>query len=256
VTALPAPPRPPVTLERVSRVSVVDTVTERLASLISEGHIKPGERLPSEQELMAQLQVGRSSIREAIRGLALIGVVEARQKRGTIVLSPAPQAVTRGPARPLAQWALKDLFAVRAALEGLAAESAAASADPAELSAIAGHAASVEERIAQGRSYFAENRAFHLSIAEASHNAVLVNCLSIVIGGLRDVRESLHLMHEGTPSRDIAEHRQIVAALRARAPAKARKLMEAHLQRAVDHFQRPAVTGETSEGGRRGRRNA
>ena len=49
-----------------------DAKTERLAALISEGHIKPGERLPSEQELMAQLQVGRSSIREAIRGLALI----------------------------------------------------------------------------------------------------------------------------------------------------------------------------------------
>ena len=114
MTALSAPRRPPVTLERVSRVSVVDTVTERLASLISEGHIRPGERLPSEQELMTQLQVGRSSVREAIRGLALIGVVETRQKRGTIVLSPVDGA-PRHPARPLAHWALKDLFAVRAA---------------------------------------------------------------------------------------------------------------------------------------------
>ena len=101
MTALPAPRRPLVTLARVSRVSVVDTVTERLASLISEGHIRPGERLPSEQELMAQLQVGRSSIREAIRGLALIGVVETRQKRDTIVLSPVTGA-PQHPARPLA----------------------------------------------------------------------------------------------------------------------------------------------------------
>src|SRR5882724_9989686 len=183
VTALPAPPRPPVTLERVSRVSVVDTVTERRASLISEGHIRPGERLPSEQDLMAQLQVGRSSIREAIRGLALIGMVEARQKRGTIVLAPAPDAVRRSPARPLAHWALKDLFAVRAALEGLAAESAAEFATPAELSA-------------------------------------------------------------------IAEHRQIVAALRARAPATALKLMVAHLLRAVQQLQRPAMAGAKNEGGR------
>jgi len=254
MTALSAPRRPPVTLARVSRVSVVDTVTERLASLISEGHIRPGERLPSEQELMAQLQVGRSSIREAIRGLALIGVVETRQKRGTIVLSPAAGAPH--PARPLADWALKDLFAVRAALEGLAAQSAAEAATPAELAAIARHAASIEQRIARGRSYFSENRAFHLAIAGASHNAVLVNCLSIVIGGLRDVRESLHLMQEGTPSRDIAEHRQIVAALQARAPARARRLMEAHLLRAVQHLQRPASAGAKTEGGRRGRMKA
>ena len=251
-----APRRPPVRLERVSRVSVVDTVTERLASLISEGHIRPGERLPSEQELMAQLQVGRSSIREAIRGLALIGMVEARQKRGTIVLSPASDARMPGLARPLAHWALEDLFAVRAALEGLAAELAARAATPAELAAIARHAASIEERIAQGRSYFNENRAFHLGIAEASHNAVLVNCLSIVIGGLRDVRERMNLIQDGTPSRDIAEHRQIVAALGAGAAAKARRLMEAHLLRAVQHFQRPATAGAKHEGGRRGRRTA
>ena len=251
---LPAPRQPPVKLERVSRVSVVDTVTERLASLISEGHIRPGERLPSERELMAQLQVGRSSIREAIRGLALIGMVEARQKRGTIVLSPASDALVPGLARPLAHWALEDLFAVRAALEGLAAELAARAATPAELAAIQRHAASIEERIAQGRSYFSENRAFHLGIAEASHNAVLVNCLSIVIGGLRDVRERMNLIQDGTPSRDIAEHRQIVAALSAGAPAKARRLMEAHLLRAVQHFRRPAAAGVKHEGGRRGRR--
>src|SRR5215469_5095816 len=251
---LPAPHQPPVKLERVNRVSVVDTVTERLASLISEGHIKPGERLPSEQELMAQLQVGRSSIREAIRGLTLIGMVEARQKRGTIVLSPAAGADRPGLARPLAHWALEDLFAVRAALEGLAAELAARTATPSELAAIARHA-SIEARIAQGRSYFNENRAFHLGIAEASHNAVLVNCLSIVIGGLRDVRERMNLIQDGTPSRDIAEHRQIVAALGERAPAKARRLMEAHLLRAVQHFQRPA-TGVKQEGGRRGRKTA
>jgi len=253
--AVAAPRQPLVKLERVNRVSVVDTVTERLASLISEGHIKPGERLPPERELMAQLQVGRSSIREAIRGLTLIGMVEARQKRGTIVLSPAAGADRPGLARPLAHWALEDLFAVRAALEGLAAELAARTATPAELDAIARHAASIEARIAQGRSYFNENRAFHLGIAEASHNAVLVNCLSIVIGGLRDVRERMNLIQDGTPSRDIAEHRQIVAALGDRAPAKARRLMEAHLLRAVQHFQRPA-TGVKQEGGRRGRKTA
>jgi GntR family transcriptional repressor for pyruvate dehydrogenase complex len=253
--AVAAPRQPLVKLERVNRVSVVDTVTERLASLISEGHIKPGERLPPERELMAQLQVGRSSIREAIRGLALIGMVEARQKRGTIVLSPAAGADRPGLARPLAHWALADLFTVRAALEGLAAELAASAATPAELAAIARHAASIEARIQQGRSYFNENRAFHLGIAEASHNAVLVNCLSIVIGGLRDVRERMNLIQDGTPSRDIAEHRQIVAALGERAPAKARRLMEAHLLRAVQHFQRP-VAGVKQEGGRRGRRTA
>jgi GntR family transcriptional repressor for pyruvate dehydrogenase complex len=254
MTALSAPRRPPVRLERVNRVSVVDTVTERLASLIREGHIKPGERLPSEQELMAQLQVGRSSIREAIRGLALIGIVETRQKRGTIVLSPASEAVKRGLARPLAHWALKDLFAVRAALEGLAAEAAAEAATATELAAIARHAARIEELIAEGRSYFVENQAFHLSIAEASHNAVLVNCLSIIIGGLRDVRERMNLMQEGLPSRDVAEHRQIVAALRARAPGRARRLMEAHLLRAVQHLQHPAAAG--GAGGRPRRHGA
>jgi len=154
----------------------------------------------------------------------------------------------------LAQWALEDLFTVRAALEGLAAELAARIATTAELGAIARHAARIEARIAEGRSYFNENRAFHLAIADASHNAVLVNSLSTVIGGLRDVRERLN--QGGTPPRDIAEHRQIVGALRDRAPAKARRLMEAHLLRAVQHFRHPAAAGVKDQRRGRGRRTA
>ncbi len=58
-----------------------ETVTDHIVSLISEGKIRPGERLPSEHELMRQLNVGRSSVREAIRGLAMMGIVEAKRRR-------------------------------------------------------------------------------------------------------------------------------------------------------------------------------
>lgn len=224
-------------LERVSRVTVVETVTERLVSLITEGHIKPGERLPSEQVLMEQLQVGRSSVREALRGLALVGIVESRPRRGTIVVSPSATSVGRHLRKSLTYWALKDLFEVRILLEGHAAASAALVATKAEITAIKACAEAVENRIESNGSYFAQNAEFHLKIAEASHNPVLVKCLSSIIGSLRDVRERVNVMQDEMPKHDVSDHRGIVDAINTRNAGRARKLMEEHLSRVIQSLE-------------------
>src|SRR5262249_46503513 len=156
-------------------------------------------RLPSEHELMTQLQVGRSSVREAICGLALVGIVEARPRRGTIVTSPIANLRSRELKWPITYWALKDLFAVRLLLETYAAAEAAPCAEAAALDRIATAAQAVERRIGKGQPYFRENAEFHLEIAKATHNQVLLNCLAMIISGLRDVREPIDLAIPGTP---------------------------------------------------------
>ena len=100
------------------RVTVSQTVTEHIVSLISKGEIRPGERLPSEHELMRQLNVGRSSVREAIRGLAMMGIVDSRARRGTIVISPVPNSFSDKLDQSITVWAMKDLYEVRSLLEG------------------------------------------------------------------------------------------------------------------------------------------
>ncbi|MGE4250253.1 MAG: FadR/GntR family transcriptional regulator [Parvibaculaceae bacterium] len=216
-------------LDPINRVSVVETVTERILSLISSGQVKPGERLPSEHSLAALLGVGRSSIREALRSLAIIGVVESQSGRGTVVLSPS--VAGKDIKAAITEWGLIDIFEVRLLLETDAAERAAQRAGDDDVQAIADAAHAVEKRIAAGKAYFSENVRFHLKIAEASHNPVLAYSLNSIIGNLRDVRElaTMHLRSQD----DIEDHARILAAIRARDASAAGKAMREHLERNV-----------------------
>ena len=87
------------------KISTSDRVAERLITLIREGWVKPGDRLPSEHELMARLGVGRSSVREAIRGLAMAGVLEAKPRRGTVVVSNVVNELSENLNRYATYWA-------------------------------------------------------------------------------------------------------------------------------------------------------
>jgi GntR family transcriptional regulator, transcriptional repressor for pyruvate dehydrogenase complex len=231
-------------LERAKRVSLSATVSESIVALISEGHIKPGERLPTEQELMDRLQVGRSSVREAIRGLALVGVVESRPRRGTIVVSPLPNSLGMDLKSAITTWALSDLFQVRAVLEEHAAETAARMATPDDIADIKRAAQAAELKIKAGASYFRENMEFHLSIARASHNMVLVHCLTSIIGTLRDMRERKAKVDRRIPVLDMQEHREIVVAIEARRSRQARVLMRDHIGRSITRLSGSREPGE------------
>lgn len=208
--------------------SVVEAVTERLYAMIRSGKIGVGDRLPSEHQLMATLGVGRSSVREAVRGLVLMGLLERRTSRGSVLVSALPPAVDGG--RSLAQWAVEDLYAVRVLLEPAAAAGAARNATPAQIQRIAGFAAAIEAHVVAGTPYFAENIGFHLSIAAASGNQLLYHSIENLIGRFRDVRERINRSLKARPTRDPAEHRIILEAIRSRDPKAAEAAMASHLK--------------------------
>lgn len=213
--------------QEVRRVSLAQSVTEQIIAMISEGRIRPGDRLPSELELMRQFGVGRSSVREAVRSLALIGVLDRRPRRGTTVVSPLKDLPALEVKDAIAEWALRDLFEARALIEGHAIERAAAEASSEEIERIARLAAANEKKVARGRQSFWENRAFHLAIVEAGHNPVLTHLFAQMMSALRDVRQRFANV------RDIDEHREIVEALRRRDGASARRLIEHHIRTVV-----------------------
>jgi GntR family transcriptional regulator, transcriptional repressor for pyruvate dehydrogenase complex len=221
-------PRPPSRPKAKKKRSVVEAVSERLFAMIRSGKIGIGDRLPSEHQLMATLGVGRSSVREAVRGLVLMGLLERKTGGGTILVSDLPRAVNGH--RSLAQWAIEDLYAVRALLEPAAAAGAARHATAAEIRRIADFAAAIETHVAAGTPYFAENIGFHLSIAAASGNPLLYHSIEALIGSFRDVRERINRSLEPRPTRDPAEHRVILAAIRARDAAAAEAAMAKHLK--------------------------
>ena len=235
--------------------SISQTVTDHIVSLINEGKIRPGERLPSEHDLMRQLAVGRSSVREAIRGLAMMGIVQPKRRRGTIVVSPVSNKFGDQIDRSIVYWAVSDLFEVRAILEGQAAARAATMATREDIKQIEKSAGQVERKIRSGSVHFDDNTKFHLAIAKASHNPVLVFCLQSLIGSFREVRLQFNEKLPDMPERDIQEHRRIVEAIRSRDPNRARRCMQTHMNSYLKQLDKPrrAPAGAPPETGSKSR---
>lgn len=217
-------------LRRVKRTTVVGSVTDGLLSLIREGKVKPGETLPPEPELMRLLGVGRSSIREAVQSLALVGLLEKRGRLGTVVLSPLGNTIGSDIEKSMSAWVLKDLLQVRSLLEGFAAELAATTATPDQVANIERAVADVELKIKAGQSYFDQNQRFHIAVAEASRNSFLITTIGLLIGAMRELRERIIESFPSVPMTDRLEHRAIFEAIRDGDATRARKIMQDHLR--------------------------
>lgn len=219
-----------VTFGPAKKVALAQMVLDELAKSIRQGEIRPGECLPGEYELMRQFKVGRSSIREAMRGLITMGLVETKVGRGAVVVSPTPNPFDNVlTLEGLQRSAILNLMEVRGALEGLAAKLAALHASSHEIAAMHRHALAVEKRIHEGRTYFQANSDFHMAIARGSHNDILAKSLGNIIGQIRTYRERLQREVVGMPRRDILEHRAILRAIHARDPERARRAMVRHI---------------------------
>ncbi len=117
-------------LQAAGRQSLVDTVVEALRSQLAAGEWKVGARIPTEHALAEQLQVGRNTVREAIRVLVHAGMLRSRQGEGTFVVSAAdPGDIMRGVQRA----GIRDVLELRIALEAEAARLAALRHEPADL---------------------------------------------------------------------------------------------------------------------------
>lgn len=219
-----------VTFGPAKKVALAQMVLDELAKSIRQGDIRPGESLPGEYELMRQFKVGRSSIREAMRGLITMGLIETKVGRGAVVISPTPNPFDHVlTLEGLQRSAILNLMEVRGALEGLAAKLAALHATSHEIAAMHRHALAVEKRIQEGRTYFQANSDFHMATARGSHNDILAKSLGSIVGQIRTYRECLQREVAGMPRRDILEHRAILSAIQAHDPERARRAMVRHI---------------------------
>lgn len=234
--AAPAADHRGIQLEHARRRSLSETVLEQLLTQLRNGSVRPGDRLPGEHELTRMLGVGRSSVREALRALITLGLVETRSGRGAVIVARSPNPLARlgtgaDVADALQKWAVLDLLEVRESLEGQAAALAAERATPLDLLTIERHALEIERRIEAGLTYFGPNAVFHTAVARASHNNILAESVQQLVGQVRVYRERLMQEIQGMPSGDVAEHRAVVEALKDRDPERARAAMVAHIRR-------------------------
>jgi GntR family transcriptional repressor for pyruvate dehydrogenase complex len=227
MTATAAPAR--VEFEAIPRNKVYQEVAKRLERHIAE-ELKPGDRLPSERELVRMLCVSRGSVRDAIRTLEVMGLLEPRQGIGTVVCIPGS-----GPASPLTsalrekRKMIAELLDVRKMLEPPLAGRAALHASSDEISDMQDILLRQEAKQSQGDLGIEEDSEFHYSIALASSNTVVLKVVDVLMDLLRETRER-SLQGEGRQAKSLAAHHRILSAVKRGDAAAAEAAMRRHLQ--------------------------
>lgn len=217
----------PVVLSRIYKTNVVDTVIGQLVDLLVSGKLRLGERLPSELELAAQLGVGRNSIREAMKVLQVLGMIERRQGDGSYIRE-AMDFPLDSFLLPLAAKikSAQELLELREVLELGVLELVL-------LRAMEGDFARLEENIKQFEEYAYQvplpkkevvriDMNFHISIIEITQNQALVQLGTIIMRLFQSSMEDHITAKEGILHAVIA-HKEILRAMRARDLNGARK---------------------------------
>ncbi|MEE9125246.1 MAG: FadR/GntR family transcriptional regulator [candidate division NC10 bacterium] len=221
-------------LKAVKKTRIYQDIVAQLKELIAEGKLKPGDQLPSERELSEMFQVSRASVREAIRALESMGFIEIRQGEGTYIASSVETLLASVASALLHQRdPLLQVFEARKILEpaiaALAAERATAE-DVGDLEAILAEQA---DQVAKGETGVEADTRFHSTLAEAAKNEVLLRLNEAIVDNLRETRLR-SLQTEGRPPRSLAGHREILAAIGSKDPARAQAAMLNHLE-TIEH---------------------
>jgi DNA-binding FadR family transcriptional regulator len=219
-------------LKPVSRVTIGEQVALQLAGMIGEGRWQVGQKLPSEGDLCRALHIGRSTLREALKSLAFIGMVRMRAGDGTYVCEATPGLLDRILARGILKTEkdLADVWETRLVLETELTAMAAERAEPADLDHLRDLLRQSEQSLAAESNHFLElDLEFHLAIANCAKNNVLRRLLSDIRGALIEWIMKSHEL-PGLRENALIQHRQIFESILDRNPGKAREAMQSHLR--------------------------
>ncbi|GGQ65402.1 FadR/GntR family transcriptional regulator [Streptomyces flaveolus] len=212
-------------------MAVTDEAIEKIKGMIVSGALRPGDRLPKESELAAGLGLSRNSLREAVRALSLIRILDVRQGDGTYVTSLDPQLLLEALGFVVdfhRDDTVLEFLAVRRILEPAATAMAASRIGARELDELGdrldalGDEPSVEELVAADLE-------FHRAVVGASGNSVLCSLLEGLSGPTARARVLRGLTEEGAVGRTLDEHCAILAALRDRDAEAARSWATVHI---------------------------
>lgn len=216
---------------RIERKRVTDQIIDQLIAMISAGRFKPGDKLPPEPALMELFGVGRSSLREAVGALSLIGLLTVRPGHGTHV---AP-SVGESPAKPL-RWGmfmgwqekLHEFIEARITLEETLVGIAAERASESDIEEIKNALNLLKASKLTKRKVIHADLVFHMAIAKASHNSVLARFLEELRQPVKNWMEQKASLFGGY-DRVFEQHEAVFKAILARDPARAQKAIRKHL---------------------------
>jgi GntR family transcriptional repressor for pyruvate dehydrogenase complex len=230
--------------------SVAEQISTHILDLLRQRQLRPGDKLPPERELAEMLGVSRPSLREALRALSIMQVIEVRQGDGTYVSSLEPEELVEHLSFVfmLDDSTLLQLFEARKIIEtgnaGLAAERIT-DEEIAALHACLERAAQVKD---EPEAFLIADIELHAIITEAAGNPLLKRFMSS-IGVLSQASRHKTAVMPGVTATSLAHHREIVAALEARDPQAAKAAMLRHLVFVEQTYQRSLALdrGEESD---------
>ncbi len=223
----------------VSRATLPQEIVNTIAELIMQGIWKPGDMIPSEKELAARFQVGRSTIREAVKSLAVLGVLEARVGEGSYVRETNSELLS-GAFKwglLLSERNLGDLVDVRVLVEVECAGRAAAARTVATAQALMLTLERMRGVQGDDRRFMASDNAFHTQIAEMAGNCIFASIASTIQVIVRLWYPATYYVPE-TKETTIVEHLAIARAIEQGDAEAARAAMRTHLLKAAARLER------------------
>ena len=225
-------------IEPIKKARISEEIADRIRRLMLDGTFRPGRSLPAERDLAARFRVSRGSVRDALRALEMIGLLETRHGQGTF---PHELSVERL-VTPLASVLThrhdlqEELMDVRRMFEPAVARVAAARMTDADLAGLHRILDAQRRQLRAGRSAIAEDTAFHAALARATRNRVVVRIMETLNDLLVESRK-LTLKPRGRPERSLDGHEAVVAALSRRDGDAAARAMHEHIDQIADLLQ-------------------
>jgi len=224
---------------RVSSGTAVSAVAKRLLDYFTSGEVEPGTRLPAERLLATSLGIGRSAVREALAALEILGIVDVRPGSGTYLRGSVsellPETLNWG--LMLAAPRTQELIAVRSQLEIFAARLAATTVTDAQLRQLGHHVEAMRSNLDNRTRFIEADLKFHLQIAQAADNQVLLDLLQSIRSLLR-VWVERGLADDEEARLALDEHSRVYEAMLTRDPDAVEAAMRAHMTTAGSRLER------------------
>lgn len=209
-----------------------EQIVQQIEESITKGALKEGDQLPAERELAQQFGVSRTAVREAVKALREKGLVEAYPGRGTFITSGTAHSIRQTLDRMIKVGqpeGTANLAEVREILEPDIAALAATRADEENLAAMREAIAVMDSTRQDADAFIEADLDFHLALAEAASNPLILSLIDSIVGLLREQRKRIFYV-DGGPERGQYHHKRILEAVEHRDSQGAREAMRAHLR--------------------------
>ena len=222
---------------RTSRL--YEQIVQQIEESVLNGSLKPGDQLPAERDLAQRLGVSRTAVREAVKALREKGLVEAYSGRGTFITDGTTHAARQSfdlMVKIGQQEGSSHLAELRLILEPGIAAIAAVRVEEEHLAAMREAVAVMDLAQKDPEAYIEADLDFHLALAEAAANPLILSLIDSIVGLLREQRIKIFNV-KGGPQRGQVHHKRILEAMERREPEMARAAMAAHLEQVREDSQ-------------------